>query len=96
MTMIVLMTVFTATMRYLGDGAGALALLGTMGAWVLYWRFRQSVVIRRGIVFVSCVLVLWTAAAGLALGFEGQYQHFRRNNPALLEKLEARLSFCRG
>jgi hypothetical protein len=50
---------------------------------------------------VGCLLAIpwaWlapaTVAAGVALGFEGQYQHFRQHNPALLDRLEKALSFC--
>jgi fucose permease len=42
----------------------------------------------------AVVLALATVAVGVALGFAGQYQHFREHNPALLDRLEKRLSFC--
>ena len=92
--MLVLMKLMTGTMRYLGDGAGALALAGTLGAWLLYWRFRSRVAVRRTIAAVCGVLVLATFATSIALAIEGQYEHFRHFNPALLDKLENRFSVC--
>jgi hypothetical protein len=94
MTMVALMTLSNGTMRYLGDGAGALALTGTIGAWILYCRFRPHTAMRRAITVIYVALVVATVGMGIAFGFEGQAQHFRQNNPVLLDKLEARLSLC--
>ena len=49
---------------------------------------------RRLIASGAVVLALATVAVGVALGFEGQYRHFRLHNPALLDRLEKHASFC--
>jgi hypothetical protein len=94
-TLLVALPILEATMRYLGDEVGGLAIGATLGAWLLYQQFRQRVALRR-LVIAGCVgLMLATASIGVALGFEGQYKHFRQFNPGLLDKLEARWSVCR-
>ena len=93
-TFLVPLTLFWATMRFLGDAAPALTLLGTLGWWLAYARFRERPVLRRLIAGKSVVLALATVAVGVALGFAGQYQHFRQHNPALMDRLEKRLSRC--
>jgi hypothetical protein len=85
---------YAATMRYLGDVIEVVALLGTMGGWWLYQACGDRPRLRR-LVAAGCIaLAIATVAVGLALGFEGQYSHFRLNNPALLDRLIARFSFC--
>jgi hypothetical protein len=88
----------TATMRYLGDAVGGIALGGTLGAWILYQNLGhgpERPVLRRLLVAVFVCLMLATVGIGAALGFGGQYKHFRVHNPRLLDKLEARWSVCR-
>ena len=94
LTMIVVLRLNGATMRYLGDGAGALAIVGSLAAFVSYWELRDRVAARRAVVIVCALLMLMTASVGIALGFEGQHKHFRLHNPALLDKLETRFSTC--
>ena len=91
---IVPLTLFWATMRFLGDMTPALTLAGTLGWWLCWVRFREHAVRRRLVTSAAVVLALATVAVGVALGFEGQYKHFRQHNPALLDRLEKRLSFC--
>ncbi len=91
---IVPLTLFWATMRFLGDMTPALTLAGTLGWWLCWARFRERASRRRLVVSAAVVLALATVAVGVALGFAGQYQHFREHNPALLDRLEKRLSFC--
>ena len=86
---------FTATMRYMGDVIGAVCLLGTIGAWWLYRRWHDRRLVRRAVVGVCIPLALLTIAIGAALGFEGQYKHFRQHNPELVAKLSKKLSVCR-
>jgi len=91
---IVPLTLFWATMRFLGDMTPALTLAGTLGWWLCWARFREQTSRRRLLTSAAVVLALATVAVGVALGFEGQYRHFRQHNPVLLDRLEKRLSFC--
>jgi hypothetical protein len=94
-TLVVALPILEATMRYLGDEVGGLAIGGTLGAWLLYQKLQQWVALRR-LVIAGCVcLMLATGFIGVALGFEGQYKHFRLFNPRLLDRLEARWSVCK-
>ncbi len=88
------LTLFWATMRFLGDATAALTLAGTLGWWLWYDRVREQRSARRLIATGAVVFALATAGAGVALGLEGQYKHFRQHNPALLDRLEKTLSFC--
>jgi hypothetical protein len=91
---IVPLSLFWATMRFLGDAAPALTLLATLGWWLAQARFGEHPALRRLIASGAIVMALATVATGVALGFEGQYKHFRQHNPALLDRLEKRLSVC--
>lgn len=92
----VTMLVASATNRYLGDGAGGLALAGTFGVWVAYAACRRMPAARRAVMAAAVALGCLTSAAGLALGFYGQYAHFPAHNPELSDKLIRGLSVCRG
>ena len=94
MSMSLGMFMFTATMRYMGDVIGAVCLLGTLGAWWLYTRCRERPLVRRIFVAACIPLAVVSIAVGAALGFEGQYKHFRQHNPQMLDTLEAKLSVC--
>jgi hypothetical protein len=91
---VVPLSLFWATMRFLGDATPALTLAGTLGWWLCHARARERPWLRRTIIACAVTAALATVAAGVALGFEGQYQHFRQHNPALLDRLEKALSFC--
>jgi hypothetical protein len=88
------LTLFWATMRFLGDAVPVLTLAGTLGWWLSYGRLRGHPSLRRWLLAAAVMLALATVAAGAAFGFEGQYKHFRQHNPALLDRLEKALSFC--
>jgi hypothetical protein len=88
------LTLFWATMRFLGDAAPALTLAGTIGWWLWHSRVRERRSSRRLVTAAAVVLALATVGAGAALGFAGQYGQFRQHNPALLDRLEKALSFC--
>jgi len=88
------LTLFWATMRFLGDATPALTLAGTVGWWLCLARAEGRPRLRRLIAACAVAAALATVAVGVALGFEGQYQHFRQHNPALLDRLEKALSFC--
>ncbi len=94
-TLVVELPLLTATMRYLGDAVGGIVLGGALGSWLLYHRLRQRVISRRLVIAGCALLALATVVIGIALGFEGQYKHFRLFNPRLLDKLDARWSVCR-
>jgi hypothetical protein len=93
-TFLVPLTLFWATMRFLGDATPALTLAGTLGWWLWHSRVRERPSARRLVTAAAVVLALATVGAGVALGFAGQYGHFRQHNPALLDRLEKALSFC--
>jgi hypothetical protein len=88
------LTLFWATMRFMGDAMPALTLAGTVGWWLWHSRVREQPAQRRLVTAAAVVLALLTVGSGMALGFEGQYGHFRQHNPALLDRLEKALSFC--
>ena len=68
--------------------------LGTVGWWLCYARVHERPAARRLVLAAALVVGLATVAAGAALGFDGQYGHFRQHNPGLLERLEKALPFC--
>jgi hypothetical protein len=84
----------TATMRYLGDAAGAFMVLAGLGAFVTYAVLRRVALARRLAIVVLACAALCSVAVGLGLGVEGYYKHFLRHNPELLQKLEQRFSIC--
>ena len=88
------LTLFWATMRFMGDATPVLTLAGTVGWWLWHSRVREERAQRRLVTAAAVVLALITVGSGLALGFEGQYGQFRQHNPALLDRLEKALSFC--
>lgn len=95
LTLVVELPLYTATMRYLGDAVGGIALGGALGAWLLYDKLRRRAALRRLVIAGCASLMLATVGIGVALGIEGQYQHFRQHNSRLLDRLEARWSVCR-
>jgi hypothetical protein len=95
-TFLVPLSLFWATMRFLGDATPALTLVGTLGWWLCRERARERIWLRRTITAGAVAAALATVLAGAALGFEGQYRHFRQYNPALLDRLESALSFCQA
>jgi len=88
------LTLFWATMRFLGDATPALTLAGAVGWWLCWARADGRPRLRRLIAAAAVVASLATVGAGVALGFEGQYGHFRQHNPALLDRLEKALTVC--
>ena len=93
-TLMTALIMMAATMRYLGDVAGAIALLGALGAWSLHSIARNRRALRWTAAAACWLLAVPTMAVGMAQGIEGQYTHFRKSNPALMQKLEKRLSVC--
>ncbi len=84
----------SATMRYVGDFAAPLVVLGIVGAWNLRRLTTPRSVARRIVVALSLSLGTLTIVIGFALGFSGYYDSFRANNPGLMSKLDATLSIC--
>jgi len=89
------LALFIATMRYLEDIAAGMALLGTLGAFSLYFRVKERPFLRRSLLALLMVVGLYTVAIGLLLGFQGYYSHFRQHNPGLWNHLVGALSVCR-
>jgi len=88
------MSLFIATMRYVGDFRTGFVLIGMMGASLVLSRTRRFWA--RGLVSVVCIsLAGATIAEGMLLGFESYYMHFHRNNPAFYAHLQERLSLCK-
>jgi hypothetical protein len=84
----------SATMRYLGDFAPPLVLLGTIGAWNLRRLAAPHPIANRVVVAASLSLATLTIAIGFTLGFTGYYNNLQSNNPSLLSKLERIGSVC--
>jgi hypothetical protein len=93
-TLATALTVILATMRYMGDVTGALALLGALGVWSAWVAVRERRALRWTVVGVCWLVAITTMIVGAGLGIEGQYKHFRLHNPALLDRLEQRFSVC--
>jgi hypothetical protein len=90
------LTLPSATNRYLGDVAGAIALLSTLGVWTAYQAVQARPLLRRLVVAAALLLAIHSVGVGVALGIRGQYPHFEVNNPPLYRKLVRRLSVCHG
>jgi hypothetical protein len=90
------LTLPSATNRYLGDVAGAIALLSTLGVWTAYQAVQARPLLRRLVVAGAVILAIPSVGVGVALGIIGQYPHFSVNNPPLYQKLVRRLSVCQG
>jgi hypothetical protein len=87
---------FGATMRYLGDVTAGFILFSTWGAWGFYQWMRGRKWLRRGYGALLTLFAATTIAFGVLFGFQGYADHFRLYNPALHEKLSAKLSRCKG
>jgi hypothetical protein len=90
---ILVLFVYAATMRYLGDFIYGLALLSVLGAFT-WIGSRRSVLGQRLACFVTAVLCVASIALGLLLGYLGYNDHFPRFNPELHEALVKHLSVC--
>jgi len=86
----------SATNRYLGDIAGAIVLLSTLGVWTAHQALQTRPVLRRLLVATALLLGILSVGVGVALGITGEYPHFEVNNPPLYQKLVRRLSVCQG
>jgi hypothetical protein len=86
----------SATNRYLGDVAGGLALLSTLGLLGAAQALQARPLLRRLVAALALLLAVPSVGIGLALGIKGQYAHFEQNNPPLYQKLVRRLSLCHG
>jgi hypothetical protein len=84
----------SATMRYDGDFAAPIVVLGIVGAWNLRRVTAPRSLARRIVAAVALSLGALTIAIGVALGFTGYYQSFVANNPAMMAKLDSALSIC--
>jgi hypothetical protein len=82
------------TMRYQHDFASGVMLMAIFGGWRLL-AAPASARGRRAAAWVYGLLAATTIVAGVLLGFGGYFKHFERHNPALTEKLAAKLSVCR-
>lgn len=88
-TFAVPLMMFSATMRYLGDVAYGLCLMGALGAFALLASGRK----RQGGAVVALV-VLAQLVVGFAIGFQGYNNHFKLKRPELYAKLNRPLPWC--
>ncbi len=95
-TLLAPLGLYMATMRYLGDIAPGLLLLGNLGIWTLYAHARASERARWAVTGGALVLCAATVAIGLALGYQGYTHHFETFNPQLSARLDQKLSLCPG
>jgi hypothetical protein len=90
---VLVLFVYSATMRYLGDFIYGIALLSVLGAFT--WIASRHTAIGRGIASATtAVLCAASIALGLLLGYLGYNDHFPRFNPALDQELVQQLSVC--
>jgi hypothetical protein len=88
-----LLVLSATTMRYQADFASGILLIATLSGW----RLLVTPTSRAGRASVATLyvgLALATVVAGGLFGFTGYFEHFRRNNPALMRRLEKSLSVC--
>jgi hypothetical protein len=81
------------SMRYEADFASGVLLI----AILVGWRLVSSPASRRARAAAAALYVLLaigTIVPGVLLGFSGYFDNFARHNPALLHRLESRLSVC--
>jgi hypothetical protein len=85
--------VYAATMRYLGDFIYGLGLLSVLGAfsWIAS---RRSALGRHLASAATALFCAATIALGLLLGYLGYNDHFPRFNPELDRALVKSLSIC--
>jgi hypothetical protein len=86
---------FIPTIRYLGDVAAGICLAGV---WFAFWvttRLEGRPWPRRGAWLALASLAAVTIGLGFLLGFQGYIGHFKRFNPAFLERLDHAFSRCR-
>jgi hypothetical protein len=86
---------FGATMRYLGDVTAGFILFATWGAWGFYHWMSRRKWLRRGYGALLTLFAAATIALGILFGFQGYADHFHLYNPALHERLTAKLSRCK-
>jgi len=94
-SMLPALVLFSATMRYLADGAPGMALLGTLGAWMLVSDLGVRAWLRWALTAGCLALSAYTIAFGLLLGFQGYHQAILWQNPALYQKLITRYTLCK-
>jgi hypothetical protein len=94
-SMSAVMPEYMATMRFLNDAATGLILLATAGCFWLFELATPRALLRRLLAAGTVALAIPTLAIGIGLSFQGQYDHFKQYNPALLAKLTRELSVCR-
>jgi hypothetical protein len=93
-SVIPLLSLSAATMRYEADFASGLLLIAILGGW----RLLSAPASRAGRAALSALyltLAVTTIAASVLLGFTGYFEHFKRHNPLLLHRIESRFSVCR-
>src|ERR1022692_517487 len=88
-----LLLLSASTMRYEADFASGILLIATLVGWRLvvapaYRAGRTTAATLFGLIAVGTVL------AGALFGFTGYFEHFKRDNPTLLHRLEKALSLC--
>jgi hypothetical protein len=90
---VMVLFVFSATMRYLDDFIYGIVLLGVLGgfSWVAACRSSRG---RMAASIAVASLCSATALIGLLLGYQGYNSHFASYNPQLHRQLVQKLSVC--
>jgi hypothetical protein len=94
-TLTPVLTLFLATMRYLGDASAGYLVFGTLGAWSAWAGVRARPALRRVVFAVLVASAVASIVVGLLLSFVGYGDHFKRFNPGLYARLVEALSLCR-
>ena len=89
-----IVALFIATMRYLVDVASGLILLGTWGAWSLYWSVRDRPWPRRATTVAIVGVAVATIVIGLLLGVTGYNKMFELHNPRFHQRMVQAFSLC--
>jgi hypothetical protein len=90
------MPLFIATMRYIEDISAGITLFGILGAWTLYSRVKSRPRVGPAVLALEVVVGTLTIAIGVLLGFHGYDNHFQKFNPPLWEHLVRTLSLCQS
>jgi hypothetical protein len=91
---ILVLFVYSATMRYLGDFIYGVVLLGVLGGFTWVGAQRRSSLGHLAACTAVATLCLATVVLGLLLAYQGYNQHFASFNPELNRTLIKRLSVC--
>jgi hypothetical protein len=94
-TLTPVLTLYTSTMRYLGDASAGYLVFVTLGAWSAWAAVRSRPALRRLVVAALFALAAASIVVGVLPAFEGYDHHFKHFNPRLYARLVDSYSLCR-